>query len=580
MEFYKEFGFSTFCVANFVLKLVVKIKLDLEKTLLIGFFTVFLFLGPGVLFGHIIKHDFPYGYFASDTFQHQIRAEAIKDAGNFRYEATYVSKGFEKVVGRYPPILYHLAVLLSYPAGIETYDSIYFIVAFLTLVASFVMYILIKDFNRNAALISLPLSLLIFSSPPAIGFLWGHWPSLLSQSFLILLFWSILRMDLEKSYIFIALSLSATVLTHTSETIFGFIFLALFFGIKLLRKNIKFKDIKIMFIAAFFFLILSSYYLIIFFNTWAKAQPYSFFVQSLWEGNPGFYIAGFGLLLIPMLIGMIFSLIKIKEMHISIIAAFAMLFNGFLNYAGFEVRSFQIRFFWPIYLSVFFGLGIYIAFKSIIKKWNFFYSIAIFLILIISLSGFVKFPILNQTKIQIIPYIPYLNRDSNQGIMDNLHWEALTWLSKNTEKDAKIYFFYGDIYSQDALLRNSKRVHYQVDPEGFIKVLKERKIMRNYTTEMPGDSGGSIAARKSFFKFEDATKDTPQKEFFGYHDICKFNYLVFDKGSAQQVLAQYNLLIAQDMIKKNFIKPVFDNQGIVILKNEKPGEDCIEERIF
>ena len=117
---------------------MVKIKLDMEKILLVAFFAVFLFLGPGVLFGHIIRHEVPYGYFASDPFQHQVRAEAIKDAGNFRYEATYISKGFENVVGRYPPVLYHLAVLLSYSAGIETYDSIYFIVVFFAVVASFV----------------------------------------------------------------------------------------------------------------------------------------------------------------------------------------------------------------------------------------------------------------------------------------------------------------------------------------------------------------------------------------------------------------------------------------------------------
>ena len=39
-----------------------------------------------------------------------------------------------------------------------------------------------------------------------------------------------------------------------------------------------------------------------------------------------------------------------------------------------------------------------------------------------------------------------------------------------------MYFFYGDIYSQDALLRNSKRTHYQVDPTDFIDALKEEYL--------------------------------------------------------------------------------------------------------
>ena len=32
--------------------------------------------------------------------------------------------------------------------------------------------------------------------------------------------------------------------------------------------------------------LVSSYYLIIFMNTWAKAQPYRFSIEALWQGNP------------------------------------------------------------------------------------------------------------------------------------------------------------------------------------------------------------------------------------------------------------------------------------------------------
>jgi hypothetical protein len=55
---------------------------------------------------------------------------------------------------------------------------------------------------------------------------------------------------------------------------------------------------------------------------------------------------------------------------------------------------------------------------------------------------------------------------------------------------------------------------------------------------------------------------------------------VFDKTSRQPVLAQYNLIIANDLIKKDFINPVFENQLVVILKNSNLGADCIEERSF
>ena len=244
-------------------------KVNLEKIILLIFFAVILFSGPGILFDHKIKHDFPFAYGASDAFQHQVRAEAIKDVGNFRYEAVYISKGLENVIGRYPPAIYHLAVMLSYAAGIEVYDSIYFIVVFFPILASLIMYFIIRNFNKTVALISLPFSMLIFSFPISLGLLWGHWPSILAQSFLVLFFWSIMRMDMKHGYILAALALSATALTHTSETIFAFIFLALFFAIKLIVKKLNKNDIKNMALSLMIFFIISFYYLVIFQNTLA-----------------------------------------------------------------------------------------------------------------------------------------------------------------------------------------------------------------------------------------------------------------------------------------------------------------------
>ncbi|MBU90222.1 hypothetical protein CMO94_01665 [Candidatus Woesearchaeota archaeon] len=554
-------------------------KIDMEKIILLIFFAAILFLGPGVLFDHKIKHDFPFAYSASDAFQHQVRADAIKDMGNFRYESSYISNGLEGTVGRYPPALYHLAAILSYSAGIETYDSIYFIVTFFAIIAGLVMYFIIRNFNKTVALISLPLSMLIFSFPVSIGFLWGHWPSILSQSFLVFFFWTIMRMDVKHSYLLIALALSATALTHTSETIFAFMFLALFFAIKLVAKKLSKHDIKNMIVSLVIFFVASVYYLIIFQNTWAKGQVYSFAVQPVWEGNPGFYVAGFGLLLIPMALGFIFSLPKLKNLHVSVILGLAMLISGFLNYAGFEYRAFQIRFLWPIYLSVFMGFGIYVLFKFVVKKWNFVYTSTIVIILVVLLAGAVKFPILKQTDIQVIPSMPYLNRATSQGMMDQYHWQALKWLSENTEQDSKVYFFYGDIYNQDALLRNSKRSHSQVDFNDFVKALQDRKIKQSYITELPGDSGGGITIRKGLFEFEPATESLPKEYFYGPKNICTFNYHIFDKVSRQEVLAQYNILIASKMVEKN-AQVVFENNAVVILKNNNVGADCIEEGSF
>ena len=553
-------------------------KVNLEEAFLFAFFLVFLFAGPGTVFGHEISHDYPYGYFASDAFQHQVRAESIKEMGNFRYEATYISKGFENAVGRYPPVIYHLAVLLSYASGMETYDSIFFMVMFFSIMGGMVMYFIIRDFNRQVSLLSLPVMLLIFSYPIVIGFTWGHWPSLLAQSFLFFFFWSILHMALKHSYRLIGISFAAVVLIHTSEAVFGVLFLALYLAIMMMTRKMHLREVKTLLFSSAIVFVLTIYYIIIFLHTWARSQPYEFVVEPLWNGGPGFYITGFGLLVIPLVAGLLLSFPLLKKNHVALVVSLSMLISGFLNYVGFGLRSFQIRFFWPIYLSVLIGLGLYFPCKSLIKNLSTAKSCGISLVMIILLLGVVNVPAYKQTSSHVIPYIPQLSFQSSPGIMDPYHWEALQWLSKNTGKQEDIYFFYGDIYNQDALLRNAERFHQMVTLQGIAEAIQGGKLQRYYTSKLPGDSGGGIMVRKGLFDFENAVKTAPEGYFDTRQDICSFDYVVFDKVSREKSLADYGLLVASEMLKNDFVKKVFENGMVVILKNNRKGVQCIEER--
>lgn len=541
----------------------------LEIGYLILVFSILLFIGPANLMDHKLSHGFPFGYLASDTFQHQIRAEAIKDDGNFRYEAKYISHGFENVVGRYPPIIYHLAVILSYSTDLEVYDTIYFIVFFLGSLSAIIMYLIIKGINRNVAILSLPLSLMIFTGPNYVAFTWGHWPSIVGQFFLLALFWSIYRIKLEKSFLFVGIFLSAIILTHTSELVFALFFIFVYFVLNFILKRIDISDIKNLIFGGIIALTITFYYLIIFRYSWFIAQPYLFSIKPIWEGNPGFYLINFQILLIFILIGLLVSFITIKKnAYTAFLAGIAMLIMGYGNYFGFDVRAFQLRFLWPIYLSVFFGFGIYYILKFFIKRWSLVYSILLGVIFLVLLSGLIN-----------IPYIPKYEKLSTQGIMNPFHWEALKWLSEKTPENAKIYFFYGDIYNQDALLRNSKRVHSQVDPNDFIDNLNNRKIMRYYATELPGDGGGGLLYKKSLFEFGLYDQEIESSYYFGKKDICQFEYHVFDKVSRQEALAQYNLIIANEMLQKGS-ELVFENEVSIILKNNNLGEDCIDEKSF
>ena len=199
-------------------------------------------------------------------------------------------------------------------------------------------------------------------------------------------------------------------------------------------------------------------------------------------------------------------------------------------------------------------------------------------ILAFCLSAFFVLAISNTIS---IPNIPTYSKLSNPGIMDTWHWQMFQWISKNTDTDSKIYFFYGDIYGQDAILRNSKRLHVQAIPDDFIAALQNRTVKRVYWTEAPADHGAGFPHFSPFPKIKLYLKEDTDYWLLKSPniDICKFDYLVFDRATRQEVLAQYNLVIANQMMKKD-AQVVFQNEVSIILKNNKVNGDCIEEGTF
>lgn len=547
---------------------VIKIKLDMEKVFLIFFFGLFLFLGNGFLFEHRLNHEYPYAYLASDAFQHQVRAQGIKDAGNYRNEASYIVMGIEGVVGYYPPLIYDLSVVLSHLSGLEVYDTIYFVVFMLAALSALVMYFAIRVVNKNVAIISLPISLLVFSGGIYTGFTWGHWPALASQSFLVCVLWCISRIDIEKSYVFLGIFIAATIMAHTSETIFAGIYIILFliFSAIALRK-INLNLIKTTLIGGLLALVLASYYLVIFKGVWSVRQPFEFVVSKTWD-NPTMYLIDFKLLLLFMIAGMIFSIASFRKTYPIAIASFSMIVMGFGNYYGFKERAFQLRFSWPILLSFLVGFGMYRLLRLVIKNWKMAYSFIASILLIAAIV------------MPDVPFMPHYQIIKSGGIMDPWHWDMLKWIEQNTDKKSKVYFFYGDIFDQDALLRNAKRAHAQITPEDFVDAIEKREVRRHYESDVPGDSGGGAPYKKSFFSFGFMLDEQKPEFSFGKKDICKYDYLVFDKVSRQAVLAQYNMLIASVLAQNNAMAKVFENPVSVILKNSNPGADCIEQKNF
>jgi len=164
--------------------------------------------------------------------------------------------------------------------------------------------------------------------------------------------------------------------------------------------------------------------------------------------------------------------------------------------------------------------------------------------------------------------------------IDQYHWEAITWPGENTPKDSVIYFFYGDIYDQDSILRNSKRFHYLIVPDDYASALNDQTVKRFYKSERPGDAGAGYPYWKAplsvgFRRAEYKANNTDLK--FSDQDICSFDYYIFDilpEFSRNPALIEYNIVIRELFIEHNMTE-VFNNKVVSIVQNNNPGGDCI-----
>ena len=532
----------------------------IETIFLLAFIGTMFWIGIADSWGHKIQHDFPYSYLASDTFQHQTRAQWIKDTGNYKYEAPYYSAGYTNIVGFYPPILLHLSVLFSHISGLEVYDTILFITVFFAITGSLIFYNIISCWNKQIAILSMPLMTYIFTIREArVAFYWGHWPALLGDFFLVACLWMLINLQKKHSGIILGILLAATTLAHTAATIFTVLFILIFFAIAVLRKKLEKKQLKNIIIAFTVLLILTAYFLILFKQTWMVVFPFTFQIWTDWTGGGGFItLQSFGTYtLLIMALGMFFIIFSKNQNNFfqKLIALFS-LGAGFTNYIGFSNRAFNFRFYWPILLSVLFGTGIYKIAKKVINHLTTFKSAAISLAVIAILINY--------------NYTPTGKID---GLMNQYTWQTLNWIKDNTENDAKIFFFYGDSYDQDGSLGNTHRRNTRVEIIDLSQTLQNKKIEKEYPTKELIESGTELPYREGMFTYARVIAENKNVTGRKIRDVCSFDYYVFDKSGRYPVLVQFNQIIANTFAQHNFTI-VFDNPLSIVLKNQQHGGQC------
>ena len=534
----------------------------LEIVLLAVVFATLLYEGSGFI-GREISHSYPYGYLASDAFWHENVANYIKKEGSYKYHPPYMSAGYKDVVGFNPPLLYQLVASFSVLTGLEAYDAFYILIILLICFSAMAVYFVIKQFNSHVAMLSLPLFVFLFAKRFVIDVTWGQWIFISGGFFIIVFFWGMTKLELRHSYALLVIFIAALASAHQSEMVFAIGFIIIFIALKSLSKKFDIKQSKGIALAVIIALVLSSYPLLIFSAGWGKfsgIRPFSVELPSEWNGGRSVVpLTDFSkIVLIVIVIGMIFALLIKERVNVAVLAGFYMLLIGYGNYFGLSNRAFQTRFFWPVYLAVFFGLALYQLVKFVPKGYRQLSSLAITLILL--------FAFLNL----------FYEKQASPGLMDPYHWESLSWVRENTDKNAKVFYFYYDNYYQSALLWTSERLAFLVDRNDYIDGLQQGIIKRDYISTLTSSSDTRFIYKKGLFSFG-YHQDEDNLETRKQRDICSFDYYIFDmlpQFSSIPELTKYNALIRDKFIEKD-MEELFNNQVVSILKNNNPGADCI-----
>lgn len=242
--------------------------------------------------------------------------------------------------------------------------------------------------------------------------------------------------------------------------------------------------------------------------------------------------------------------------------ALYMLALGLSNYVGMHDRSFQQRYFWPLYLAIFFGLTLYTAVNYLSKllrtRRSFLISLVVSIILIIVMVGAEVEPV------------------QSPGLIHPLLWEGFLWVRENTQQDDRILFAYGDGLDQKPVLLMGQRRSWFIEQESLISTMQQGILSPSFIIGEVANTDGSNPYRTSLLTFDTHYKPGLTKKI-GERSVCDFDYIVIPRVSRQEAFAIYNNLMRNHLLLSSDRQETFSNQYLSIIRNDAPGGQCYEE---
>ena len=212
-------------------------KVRLEFVLLV-IFAIILLKFISVFDGGLLAHPAPYNHLAGDMFNIGIYADFVKYENDLATLPFYLSQGVKNVVNIFSMTGPIITAQLSQFTGIESYDFTMHISLLFIILSTAILYIFLRKIDNKLALLSLPLSLLVFKWPFQYAITWGMHMSNVNMIFIVVSLFCLFYLD--KKYIFIVLGImnGAGFLSHARETLMFNTGVALYFLVRLIKEKI------------------------------------------------------------------------------------------------------------------------------------------------------------------------------------------------------------------------------------------------------------------------------------------------------------------------------------------------------
>jgi len=529
-----------------------KLNGSIEKLGILGILTIFILAYP--IFPKKLSYEFPslHGTVDNLWFDNFI-VQAVKSENLLK--KPYFMSGVDSLHAQ-PMLFFSSIYLISKFTNIQPWNLEYGFILLLMLFSSILFFFFLYNFNKKVAFLSLPCLYLLWTLYFSLGVLWGQWMDVTGLSFLVvsLYFYSLLvrrKIEINKKIcIFLSLLVAGMISSHLEYLYFIFTIMIWIAGNAILdRKN--FLDDKhnirliSLFVLSFVFGILFAFdnffrVMMSFGKGAGKLVTFKPILgKRLGAHEPSFF--DFGILAPIIALGVFFSFIYIwqkRKIPFEFSAGFCSLIVGFGNFFGFS-KYYEPRFYWPLFLSIFFGYCLYILLSSIRKiDWKYILPASFIISILVVIIFFGKVP------------TPFT-------LVTKYDWEIFKWISKNTDGNASILYLWGDNWYQDKIFWYGERKSYLIDRNNFIK--------GNLVAKFVGECG--VRRKGILYKSVCPHEFLPTEiNISNLENFKNFDYIVSWKISSYPLITEKINKIIGDLIENNITTIIYQNKYIVVMK--------------